>query len=41
MKTPAGHENVQQVIANAVRWAAPCGAPPVTYWHFKSILEGK
>ena len=34
-------KNVQTVIANAVRWAAPSGAPPVTYWHYKSILEKK
>jgi trehalose utilization protein len=32
-------KNVRQVIANGIRWAAPCGAPPVTYWHYKSILE--
>ena len=32
-------KNVRQVITNAIRWAAPCGAPPVTYWHYKSILE--
>jgi trehalose utilization protein len=31
--------NVRSVIANAVRYVAPCGAPPVTYWHYKSILE--
>ncbi|MGD0089981.1 MAG: ThuA domain-containing protein [Planctomycetota bacterium] len=32
-------KNVRAIIANGVRWAAPCGAPPVTYWHFDSILE--
>ncbi len=31
-------KNVRTVIANAVRWAAPCGAPPVTYWKHNSIL---
>lgn len=30
--------NVQKVIANAVRWAAPSGAPPVTYWKHDSIV---
>lgn len=32
------HKDVQTVIANAVRWAAPSGAPPVTYWKHDSIL---
>jgi trehalose utilization protein len=33
------HKDVRSVIANAVRFCAPSGAPPVTYWHYKSILE--
>ena len=32
-------KNVRSVIANGIRWAAPCGAPPATYWHHKSILD--
>jgi trehalose utilization protein len=31
-------KNVQKVIENAVYWAAPSGAPPVTYWKHESIL---
>jgi trehalose utilization protein len=37
---PTYHDkNVLTVIANAVKWAAPCGAPPVTYWKHESILQ--
>lgn len=32
-------KNVRSVIANSIRWAAPSGAPPVTYWHFESLLK--
>ena len=32
-------KNVRSVIANGVRWAAPPKGLPVTYWHYKSILE--
>lgn len=36
---PTYHDkNVLMVIANAVRWAAPSGAAPVTYWKHASIL---
>lgn len=31
-------KNVQKVIENAVYWAAPSGAPLVTYWKHDSIL---
>ena len=31
-------KNVRTVITNGIRWAAPCGAPPVKYDHHKSIL---
>ncbi|HEY3320128.1 MAG TPA: ThuA domain-containing protein [Planctomycetota bacterium] len=32
-------KNVQKVITNAVRWAAPAEVPTnVTYWHYKSIV---
>jgi len=32
------NKSVQKVIENAVRWAAPTGAPPVTYWKHDSIV---
>jgi len=36
---PTYHDpNVQTVISNAVRWAAPSGANGVTYWKHESIL---
>jgi len=31
-------KNVRSVIANGCRWAAPQGAPNVTYWKYESIL---
>lgn len=32
-------KNVRTVISNSIRWAAPSGAPPVTYWKHASILK--
>ncbi|HMN61968.1 MAG TPA: ThuA domain-containing protein [Anaerolinea sp.] len=32
-------KNIQQVILNAVKWAAPVNLPAITYWHKPNPLE--